>query len=147
MAVVTFDPALFKLAYPAFQNVDDALLQIYFDQAGLYLSNTDCSPVQDIPKRTQLLWMLTAHIAYMQGALNPTSGGGNAFFGGRVNSATEGSVSVSAEMFPATGSSAWFNWTPYGAAFWQATLSLRSFRYRARPTVVEGQYGSRFWRQ
>ena len=139
MAVVTFDPALFKLAYPAFASVSDDLLQVYFDQAGLYLSNTDCSPVQDIPRRTQLLWMLTAHIAYINGALNTATS--STPLGARVSNATEGSVSVGFDLFPATGTAAWFNFTPYGAMFWQATVSLRSFRYRARPTVVEGLNG------
>ncbi len=71
MAVVIFDPAAFKLAYPQFDAVSDGMLTNYFGLATLYLSNTDCSIVQDIPKRTTLLWLLTAHIAYLSGALNP----------------------------------------------------------------------------
>ena len=134
MAVVTFDPVAFKVAYPAFVNVDDAFLQSCFNEAGLYLSNTDCSPVQDITKRTLLLWMLTAHIATLKGALNP---GGSTTPVGRIASATEGSVSIGTE-YNAPGTAAWFIQTQYGAAFWQATSSLRGFRYRARPTRVEG---------
>lgn len=140
MAVVVFDPAAFKLAYPQFDAVSDAMLTNYFNLATLYLSNTDCSIVQDIPKRTTLLWLLTAHIAYLSGALEPGQPG----LVGRISSATEGSVSVSTEM-PTTPSSAWFMQTQWGAMFWQSTLSLRSFRYRARPTVVEGQNGRAFW--
>ena len=134
MAVVTFDPVAFKVAYPAFVNVDDDFLQSCFNEAGLYLSNTDCSPVQDITKRTLLLWMLTAHIATLKGALNP---GGSTTPVGRIASATEGSVSIGTE-YNAPGTAAWFIQTQYGAAFWQATSSLRGFRYRARPTRVEG---------
>lgn len=142
MAVVIFDPAAFKAAYPAFVNVPDALLTEYFNIATLYLSNTDCSIVQDIAKRTTLLWLLTAHIAYLSGALNPVPGTPGLV--GRVSSATEGSVSVSTE-YPTNPSNAWFLQTQWGAIFWQATLSYRSFRYRARPTVVEGQgYGCFF---
>lgn len=141
MAVVIFDPAAFKQAYPQFAAVNDAVLTNYFNLATLYLSNTDCSIVQDIPKRTTLLWLLTAHIAYLSGALNP---GGQPGLVGRISSATEGSVSVSAEM-PGSPNAAWFNQTAWGAMFWQSTLSLRSFRYRARPTVVEGQNGRSFW--
>lgn len=55
MAVVIFDPEAFKLAYPQFAAVSDAMLTNYFNLATLYLSNTDCSIVQDIPKRTMLL--------------------------------------------------------------------------------------------
>lgn len=141
MAVVIFDPAAFKLAYPQFAAVSDGMLTNYFGLATLYLSNTDCSIVQDIPKRTTLLWLLTAHIVYLSGALNPD---GQPGLVGRISSATEGSVSVSTEM-PMTPSSAWFMQTQWGAMFWQSTLSLRSFRYRARPTVVEGQNGRGLW--
>jgi hypothetical protein len=143
MAIVTFDAAAFKVAYPAFVNVNDDLLQSCFDQAGLYLNNTDCSPVQDIATRTQLLWMLTAHIAYLRGALSPT---GALVPVGRASNATEGSVSIGLE-YAMPGTAAWFNQTQWGAAFWQATLSLRSFRYMARPTQVEGLSNvRRFWR-
>lgn len=143
MAVVIFDPAAFKEAYPAFASVPDALLTEYFNIATLYLSNTDCSIVQDIAKRTTLLWLLTAHIAYLSGALNLVPGTPGLV--GRVSSATEGSVSVSTE-YPTNPNNAWFLQTQWGAIFWQATLSYRSFRYRARPTVVEGQGYGRFFR-
>ena len=136
MAVVIFDPVAFKLAYPAFANVADSLLQSCFDEAGLYLSNNDCSPVQDLDKRKTLLWMLTAHCALLRGALN----NGVPLPVGRTSSATEGSVSIGSE-YAAPGTAAWFTQTQYGAAFWQATLYLRSFNYRCRPTVVEGLYG------
>jgi hypothetical protein len=142
MTVVVFDPAAFKQAYPQFAAVSDAVLTNYFNLATLYLSNTDCSIVQDIPKRTTLLWLLTAHIAFLSGALN--ADGAPSGLVGRISSATEGSVSVSAEM-PGNPNAAWFNQTAWGAMFWQSTISLRSFRYRARPTVVEGQYGRPIW--
>lgn len=138
MAVATFDPVAFKIAYPAFASVSDALLQSCFDEAGLYLTNTDCSPVQDIARRTMLLWMLTAHIAYLRGALAQA---GSIQPVGRISSATEGSVSISMEAYGAPGTAAWFTQTQYGASFWQATSSLRGFRYRSRPTCVEGLYG------
>lgn len=133
MAVVIFDPEAFKLRYPAFAGVSDEVLQGCFDDATLYLSNKDCSIVQDIDKRRQLLWMLTAHLAYLGGALNPAGGG--ALPVGRMSSATEGSVSISSE-YNAPWSAAWFAQSSWGAAFWQATLSLRSFRYRPRFTVI-----------
>jgi hypothetical protein len=134
MAVVIFDPAAFKLRYPEFASVSDAVLQGSFDDATLYLSNKDCSIVQDVDRRRQLLWMLTAHIAYLGGALNPSGTSGGPVPVGRMSSATEGSVSISTE-YNVPGSAAWFSQTAWGAAFWQATLSLRSFRYRCRPTL------------
>lgn len=132
MTVAVFDPVAFKVRYPQFVAVGSPLLTACFADAGLYLSNTDASPVQDIARRTSYLWMLTAHIAYLDGALSPD---GSPPPVGRLSSATEGSVSISAEYLPATpGSGAWFNQTTWGAMFWQATASLRGFRYRARPT-------------
>jgi hypothetical protein len=130
MTAVVFDPAAFKARYPEFAAVGDPLLQACFGEAGLYLSNTDNSPVQNVTRRGVLLNMLTAHIAALGGAL---SSDGQPRPVGRVSSATEGSVSASMEYL-APGSSAWFAQTQYGAAFWQATTSLRGFRYIAQPT-------------
>ena len=130
MPAVVFDPAAFKARYPEFAAVGDPLLQACFGEAGLYLSNTDNSPVQNVTRRAVLLNMLTAHIAALGGAL---SSDGQPRPVGRVSSATEGSVSASMEYL-APGSSAWFAQTQYGAAFWQATSSLRGFRYIPQPT-------------
>lgn len=129
MAAVVFDPAAFKAAYPEFSAVPDATLNGYFVRSQLFLANKDC-PVQDEAKRLQLYWLLVAHIARLAGALNP---GGVPGPVGRTSSATEGSVSVSMEYSASMGAS-WFVQTSYGAAFWQATAYLRSFRYVARPT-------------
>lgn len=130
MTAVVFDPAAFKARYPEFAAVGDPLLQACFGEAGLYLSNADNSPVQNLTRRAVLLNMLTAHIAALGGAL---SSDGQPRPVGRISSATEGSVSASMEYL-APGSSAWFAQTQYGAAFWQATTSLRGFRYMAQPT-------------
>lgn len=130
MAQVVFDPVAFKESYPAFAAVSDAALQQYFDIACLYLSNADCSVVQDIAKRKTFLWMLTAHVAQLSGALNP---GGLPGAVGRTASATEGSVSVSFD-YPMSPGSEWYSTTQWGAMFWAATAYLRSFRYRPRPT-------------
>ena len=130
MPAVVFDPAAFKARYPEFAAVANPLLSACFDEAGLYLSNTDNSPVQNLTRRAVLLNMLTAHIAALGGAL---SSDGQPRPVGRVSSATEGSVSASMEYL-APGSSAWFAQTQYGAAFWQATTSLRGMRYIPCPT-------------
>ena len=73
--------------------------------------------------------MLTAHIAYLGGSL---SADGQALPVGRVSSATEGAVIAQLE-YGVPGTQAWFIQTQYGAAFWQTTLSLRSFRYVTGP--------------
>lgn len=132
MAVVTFVPADFKARYPVFNSVADSILTACFDEAGLYLANTDASPVQDVTRRKPLLWMLTAHIAYLGGAL---AADGQPRPVGRLNSATEGSVSIGTEYMTLTpGTGPWFQQTQWGASFWQATTSLRGFRYIPNPT-------------
>ena len=135
MAIVAFDAGRFKQRYPEFAAVSDAYLSACFNEAGLYLSNTDCSIVQDVTRREILLWMLTAHIAYLSGALNPGGIAGGPVPVGRTSSATEGSVSVSFDYSDA-GTPAWYQQSQWGIAFWQATLSLRMFRYRPRATVI-----------
>ncbi|WP_277963895.1 DUF4054 domain-containing protein [Pseudomonas sp. RIT-To-2] len=126
MGVVVFDVASFRVRYPEFATVSDELLQAYFDEATVYLNNTECSPVTDVAKRALLLNMLVAHVA----ALNAgTNGEAASPLVGRINSATEGSVSVTTDMGAVAGSAAWFMQTKYGASYWQATVNLRSFRY------------------
>lgn len=127
--VVTFDPSAWAAAYPAFQTMPAPLAIQYFNLSTLYLSNSPCSVVQDIPARTAMLWLLTAHLAQLFW-LN-VQGGGSGLVG-RINSATQGSVSVSAE-FPASDDASWFLQTPYGAAWYQASLPYRTARYIAVP--------------
>ena len=131
MAVANFNSAGFKARYPEFAATADALLEQYFLEAGLYLSNTDSSPVQNVTRRVVLLNMLTAHIAALGGAL---SAEGQAKPVGRVSAAAEGSVSASLE-YAQPGTHSWFTQTQYGAAFWQVTISLRSAFYIPRPTT------------
>lgn len=132
MAVVAFNPTAFKARYPEFAAVSNDLLAACFGEAGFYLSNKDNSPVQDVTRRAVLLNMLTAHIAYLGGAL---SADGQPRPVGRVSQAAEGSVSASFEGVPPTpGTGAWFQQSQYGAAFWQATSSLRGMRYIPCPT-------------
>ncbi len=118
MGSVTFDFAGWQLRYQEFSDVNQTVATLYFNEACLYLDNSDCSRVTDLGVRSMLLNMLTAHIA----ALARTE------MVGRVSQAGEGSVSASADM-PLPGSAAWFAQTRYGAAFWQATAQYRQARY------------------
>lgn len=129
MPAVAFDPVAFKARYPEFAAVADPLLQACFDEAGMYLSNSD-KPVANETRRLVLFNMLTAHIAFIGGALSADSMPRPV---GRLSQASEGSVSAAFENL-APGSAAWFQQSQYGAAFWQATTSLRGFRYIAQPT-------------
>ena len=45
-----------------------------------------------------------------------------------------GMVNITIASGHASMGASWFTQTSYGAAFWQATAYLRSFRYVARPT-------------
>jgi Protein of unknown function (DUF4054) len=131
MAIAVFNATIFKARYAEFAAVDNAFLGTCFDEAGEYLSNTDTSPVQDITRRTRLLNMLTAHIACLSGALSVNV---SALPVGRTSQAAEGSVSASFEYMQ-PGTQAWFVQTQYGAAFYQATSSLRGFRYAVSRTM------------
>lgn len=134
--VVVFEPAVFKTQYPAFATVADALLQIDFDIATMFLNNSCCSIVQDANIRTRLLYLLVAHIATLLQGQNGQSPSGLI---GRVDSATEGSVSVSAAYIDAMSmSEAYFSQTQYGVMFWMATAGYRSFHYVPAPQQYFG---------
>lgn len=126
MSVVVFNPTSFKLRYPEFNTVSDTVLQMYFDEATLYLNNTDRSLVQDVVIRSLLLNMIVAHISALNSGVNGQSPSGIV---GRINSATEGSVSVGADYGLVTASQAWYLQTKYGAEYWAATTRYRRMRY------------------
>lgn len=126
MAIVVFDSNAFLARYPEFVTISVAALQACFNEATIYLNNTDSSLVSDVTQRSVLLNMIVAHIV----ALNMGANGQAASpLVGRVDQASEGSVSVHADMGPVTNSQAWWLSTKYGSAAWQAMSSYRTFRY------------------
>jgi hypothetical protein len=130
VTVATFVYASWAARFPEFAATvsSSQAADLFTNEAGLYLDNTDSSPVPDIPTRTRLLWLVTAHLAQLAygSALKPLGP-----LVGRIDSATQGSVSVTAKYPDQAGLAAWFAQTPYGAEFWVATAYLRQFRYRA----------------
>lgn len=126
MSVVIFNATTFKARYPEFSTISDTILQMYFDEATLYLNNTERSLVQDIAIRALLLNMIVAHIAALNSGVSGQSPSGIV---GRINSATEGSVSVGADYGLVTASQAWYVQTKYGAEYWAATTRYRRMRY------------------
>jgi hypothetical protein len=124
--IVTFDPAAFKSAFPAFSTVPDAALQFNFGLATLQLNNSYSSVVQDEPTRAQLLNLLTAHFTAI---LNGTNGQAPTGVVGRVANATEGSVSVQLEFRTDSEAASFYAQSPFGALFWQLTVIYRTFRY------------------
>ena len=130
--VVTFNYLIWSSVFPALAaSVNETAAQQYWNQAGLYLDNTPCSPIQNLQTRAMILGLLTAHIATLFGVIN---GNPPSPLVGRINSAAEGSVNVGTEM-PGPVSAAWFNQTPYGAAAWQAMAPYRQAIYIAAPQI------------
>lgn len=145
--VVTFDYQAWLARYPEFKAVSEVMAQQYFSEAGLYCANNACNPAFAGGTLPVLLNMLTAHIAWLNAPRDasgaPSSNGtvpGPAVLG-RVNSASEGSVSVGIDNGDATAASpsqAWYMTTPYGQAYWAATAPYRTMRYSPLPTTVGG---------
>lgn len=134
--VVVFDFTEFSAIYPEFVSAGGAACGFNFNLATMNLSNCCRSPVPNPAVRQSLLYLLTAHITFL---FTPCAANNNQPPGmvGRINSASQGSVSVSAE-FPASVNAAWFLQTRYGALFWQATASLRTMRYTPAPQSCDG---------
>ena len=138
--IVVFDYTAWSVRYPELSAwVAEPLAQQYFNEACLYCDNTACSPVQYIEQRSPLLGMLTSHIA----ALNaPLGGQPSSKLVGRIKQAVEGSIQVESQMDYPAGSSQWYMQTKYGAAFWQATVQYRKFRYVPGPERNFNAYGN-----
>lgn len=135
-AIATFNYAQWLLLYPELSNVTEVQAGMCFDLGTLFLRNDGTGRVTSDSTQLSLLNMLTAHIAFI-GYGDTTSGGASGLVG-RINSATEGSVSVASEMAAQPGSAAWFLQTKYGAMYWQALAAFRTFAYRVGPGMYNG---------
>ena len=124
--VVVFDPASFIARFPEFATVNADALTAYFNESTLVLDNSDASMVQQIEQRTPLLWLLTAHLAALCSGVN---GQTPAQLVGRINNASEGSVSVATDYGTQPATAAWYTQTKYGAQYWQMTASIRAMHY------------------
>ena len=135
MATATFDYTKWVAMFPYMASVPEAVASGFFDVAGLLFANDDCSPITDLDKRSVFLNYITAHLARLAGY--PVAAGGSAApdgMVGRVTSATEGTVSISAGWAASVSNSeAYWLQTPEGATFWQMTRFLRTARYIAAP--------------
>lgn len=132
--VAVFDYPTWALTFPQFSNlssvqVSDFILPI----AQGYVRNDGGGPVSNVQQQSVLLNLMVAHVAQLLfgSTTQPLSP-----LVGRITDATQGSVSVSADM-PEEPGAAWFQQTTYGAMFWQLSLPYRTFRYipRCRPAV------------
>ncbi len=129
MTVAVFDFATFNALYPELSKVTAPVGALLFSQAGLYLDNTDASPVQDVTARTLLLYMVTAHLASLSPGLAADGSAAAQGLVGRITNASEGSVSLALDYGTQSASAAYWLQSPYGAAFWQASAPYRMGRY------------------
>ena len=114
MAVLTFDIAAFRAAYPQFADITDAQLENYWNVACLISGlNTDGSPISDLTSRQTILFLLVCHLATLAQTGDILTG--------QLTSATEGSVSSGFAAFPTKNlTEAWYMKTQCGALYWQA---------------------------
>ena len=132
---VLFDQTTFLANYPEFVAtvaIYPTCAQVGFNRACTILNNTDSSPVPE-DKRADMLYALSAHIVAMFFGVNGQKPSGLV---GRVSSAHEGSVSVSADMGSVTQDRAWYYQTQYGAMYWTMARAYRSALYIAPPVTA-----------
>lgn len=133
---ITFDYAIWIARYPEFDTVTETTALMYFAEASVHHRNDGGGPVEDATVQLVLLNMMTAHVAALYGSVN---GQAPSPLVGRINSASEGSVSVGVEGFAGvSGERQWLLQTKYGASYWYATASYRLMRYRVPPPRVFG---------
>ena len=126
MAIVVFDPAQFRLMYPAYTDetkYTDEYLTEYFNQSCALIPNTDTSfipydPEHGIVIRKIILDKVTCHLLTLAELPNTQVG--------RVSSASQGSVSTSFELLNGKSESAqWWLQTQCGAMAWQLLARYR----------------------
>ena len=119
--IIIFDKDEFLAAYPEFITVSDAQLNNYFDIGTGILSPVVGKVVCQAEKLKNMLYLLTAHIAFLM-----TRGAGVT---GALTNATEGSVTAGFAQIPSALNAAWFNQSQYGMLFWQLAKPYMSGRY------------------
>ena len=108
-AIIVFDPAEFKVQYPQFTSVDDAVLQGYFDRGTCFISNLNYGWLRGYCRK-QALYLMVAHLATLNDLI--ISGQAPAF----VSGATIDKISVTLEAPPKPDQFIWWlNTTPYGS--------------------------------
>lgn len=147
---VTFNYDDFVAQFPVFAGLSPQQAQGYFNIAGLFFANTGWTGA--LPQATTLLYMLTAHIAWLLAPRdangNPSSQGSADSIPppGRISSASEGSVSVQLDMGETNSGSpsqAFYMQSEYGIMYWYATAQFRTAVYVPPPpsfVTVGGSY-------
>lgn len=158
-AVVIFSQPTWVGLYPEFSGITAIQGAGFFQRASILCGNNPRNPVMtpDAGILTTLLYLLTSHIAALNAPKdangNYSSAGGipSSLIVGRIDQASEGSVSVHADMGDATAGSPsqpWYMQTKYGAEYWAMTAGIRTAHYAAQPTIIPtpayGRFGPNF---
>ena len=146
---VSYNYDAFIQQFPQFAPLSDSYVNIWWTAANGWFDNNGWPGQLTIAATAMNL--LTAHLLTLFSAkdasgafIMPGTPGAQPASGlvGRINTATEGSVSVGAEWgsggLPASPEEAWFIQTPYGAAFWTLIAPYRTAVYIAEPTFIPG---------
>lgn len=147
MGAVTYSHAAWVAAFPEFSGCSEAQGQAWFNRAAVIFSNETSNPAySDLGASgfSTLFYTLVSHIAWLNAPRdasgNPAAAGQPASpIVGRIDNASEGSVSLHADMGDANAGSpsqAWYMQTRYGAEFWAATANSRTAVYVANPLVM-----------
>lgn len=129
--IAQLDPTEWLKKYPMYDNLTIEQVEDLLIAATDFLENTVCSVIRDVEKRKRLIYLVAAHLAYLL-YQDKNGNGGSSGLVGRLSSATEGSVSVGATMANAPFSAEFFLQSPFGFAFWQATMVYRMGLYTPR---------------
>jgi hypothetical protein len=127
---IVFDYNAWAAMFPEMGGVSSAAALGYFNLATMFVRNDGRGPVDDEVKLQNLLFLATAHVArLLSNRTNGVSVTGGAEpappIVGRITTASEGSVSVAADMPNQSMNAEWWQQTPYGAMVWMALLPNR----------------------
>lgn len=144
---VTYSYADWIAACPAFVGCSDAQGQAFFNTAATVFDNSTANPVycaQGAAGFKTVMYNVVSHVAWLfaprDASGNPAAAGQPPSpLVGRINSASEGSVSVGADMGDANAGSpsqAWWMQSQYGALVWQAIALSRTAVPVVNPLVM-----------
>lgn len=125
--IATLDPSEFRSIYPEFIDLPDLVIENIFQYAELIIENTGSSIVTDDKKRKLFLYLLSAHIAFLNGRLSDDPG--MAGMAGTITSSTQGTTSVGMNIGTLTGSNSWLSQTRYGTMLWKMLRPYVSLMY------------------
>src|SRR6266446_4852937 len=121
---VLFNYQTWIARYPEFSSVNPELAAQYWVEAGVFHRNDGGGPVEDAGTQTVLMNSMTAHIAQLN---RVKDGHAVSDLVGRIDSASEGSVNVSATLDVPPGVPQYYAQTKYGIAYWTMTAPYRTF--------------------